>query len=321
MPKEIRQWYRFENRSKTTAEIYIYDTIGEDFWGAGVSAKSFIRELNDLENSVDTIQLHINSPGGAVFDGNAIYNALRNHDARIEVTIDGIAASIASVIAMAGNIISMPENAMMMIHDPAGFAIGTAEDMRKIAEALDKIKLGIISSYREKTDQKDSVIEKMMTDETWMTADEAVNLGFADNKTEPVRFQANFDLLTKFNNTPGRLLAAAVHPQNNTGGPSMPTPTNTPPEITIDLIRAEHQDIINVIADEAAAAARTEGATAELRRIQDVQDQLIPGHENLINTLMWDGETTGPQAAVKILAAEKALRMQTLENINQDGTP
>jgi hypothetical protein len=128
---------RFVNRGKT-GEIWLYDQVGEGFFG-GMSAKQFNDELNKL-GKVDTVNLRINSPGGSVFDGVAIYNALKRHPARVEVDVDGIAASIASVIAMAGDEIRMASNSMMMIHDPHGFSQGGAGDMRKTADLLDQIK-------------------------------------------------------------------------------------------------------------------------------------------------------------------------------------
>ena len=124
--------------------------------------------------------MRINSPGGSVFDGVAIYNALKRHDAAITVWIDGIAASIASMIAMAGDEVVMPENAMLMLHDPSGLVVGTAADMRGMAEALDRMKAGMVAAYRDKSGRDDAEIEALMRDETWLSAQEAVALGLAD---------------------------------------------------------------------------------------------------------------------------------------------
>jgi len=184
----MNKWYTIENKSSETPSIYIYEQIGEDFWADGIGAKEFVGELADI--TAKSIDLHINSPGGNVFDGNAIYNALMQHKATINVKIDGIAASIASVIAMSGDTIEMPENAMMMIHDPSGVVIGTATDMNKMASALDKIKSGLVSAYRDKSKMDDAKIIQMMTDETWLTAKEAVGFGLADKMTEKINVQA-----------------------------------------------------------------------------------------------------------------------------------
>ncbi len=182
---------RFVNRGKR-GEIWLYDQVGEGFFG-GMSAKTFTAELNKL-GQVDTVNLHINSPGGSVFDGVAIYNALKNHPARIEVDIDGIAASIASVIAMAGDEIRMAGNAMMMIHDPYGMSMGGAAEMRKTADLLDQIKNVIVDTYAKRTGESAGTIATLMADETWMTATDALQLGFADSTTDDQRIAACFDL-------------------------------------------------------------------------------------------------------------------------------
>jgi ClpP class serine protease len=141
-----------------------------------------------------------------VFDGVAIYNALKRHAAAITVWIDGIAASIASMIAMAGDEVVVPENAMLMLHDPSGLVMGTAADMRAMAEALDRMKAGMVAAYRDKSGRDDAEIEALMAAETWLSAQEAVALGLADRLEEPVRMAAHFDL-SRFRNTPPQLAA------------------------------------------------------------------------------------------------------------------
>jgi ATP-dependent protease ClpP protease subunit len=126
------------------AEIHIYDTIGTDFFGEGVGAKSFIDDLAQFAGQ--DLSVRINSPGGQVFEGVAIHNALARHDALVNVHIDGMALSIASLIAMAGDTINIAENGIMMIHDPWTWVQGNAADMRKEAENLDRVKEGMLSS-------------------------------------------------------------------------------------------------------------------------------------------------------------------------------
>src|SRR5260370_34258725 len=133
-------WYAISsspNNSKT-AEISIYDEIG----GWGISARSFIAELNSLD--AENITLRIHSPGGSTSEGSAIYNALERHPATINGSIDGLAASMASVIAMAGDTVSMAENALMMIHNPWTTTSGESEEMRKSADLLDIIKSKLV---------------------------------------------------------------------------------------------------------------------------------------------------------------------------------
>ena len=174
----MRNWYEIK-ALKDKGEVWIYEMIGEDFWsGGGVTAKNFQKELSALK--VSQIDLHINSPGGDVFDGITIYNLIKNHPAEVTTYIDGLAASIASIIALAGNKVIMAENALFMIHNPMGHTQGTAEDMRKTADILDKVAETLIGTYVSKTGSTDAFIEALLDAETWMTADEALEAGFID---------------------------------------------------------------------------------------------------------------------------------------------
>jgi len=183
----MRSWYAIRARAEG-AEVSIYDEIG----AYGVSAKSFLDELGALPDG-SPLTLRLNSPGGSVFDAVAIYNAIKRHAGPVTVWIDGIAASAASYIAMAGDEVVMPENAFLMIHDPSGVVFGTADDMRAMAEALDKIKGSLVAGYAAKSGGADDDIAALMTAETWLDAAEAVELGFADRLAEPVRIAARFD--------------------------------------------------------------------------------------------------------------------------------
>lgn len=191
-----RSWFSAKSTGQHSAEINIDNEIG----AFGVRASDFRDELKAF-GDVTQIQLHINSPGGEVFDSLAIHNMLARHKAEIIVTIDGIAASGASLVAMAGDQIIMPENAMMMIHDPGGIVVGTSKEMRELADALDKVKSGMISAYAAKSMQERNTISEIMAAETWLTAQEAVDLGFADKVEAPIEMTASFDL-SKFKHAP-----------------------------------------------------------------------------------------------------------------------
>ena len=181
-------------------EIFIFDDIGEGFFSDGVTPKSFAAELKAL-GAIRTLNVFINSPGGAVFDGVAIFNQLKRHPARINVFIDGIAASVASVIVMAGDEINIAANGFIMIHEPFAMAFGTAAELRKTANKLEKINDTIINTYAARTGTPENVIADMMAAETWMNAEEAVKLGFADQITDEVAIAAHFDL-SQFHNVP-----------------------------------------------------------------------------------------------------------------------
>lgn len=173
-------------RKGAVGEISIHEEIGA--WG--IRARDFIRDLQGL-GEVDEIRLSIHSPGGDVFDGIAIHNVLRNHAARKIVSIEGLAASMASVIAMAGDEIHMPENAFMMIHNPWSLAIGDAETMRKEADLLDKVRSTLVAAYARRCPGGEAQIEAWMDAETWFTGAEALEAGLCDMVTAAQRMAAS----------------------------------------------------------------------------------------------------------------------------------
>ena len=178
---------------KEVAEISIYDEIGD----YGTSAKNFIEEVKSIGKK--DITLRINSVGGSVFDGLAIYNTLRSHQGYVNIKIEGLAASISTVIAMAGDNIEMAENGFFMIHNPFGQSAGEAGDMRKTADLLDKIKNEIIEIYQRQTKLPYDVLSEMMDKETWLSSQEAQELGFINDITEPLKVAASYNL-SKFTN-------------------------------------------------------------------------------------------------------------------------
>lgn len=168
-------WYRIENRTDSgVVQVAIYDEIGY----FGVTAKDFLGDLKAVRG--DSIEVHLNTPGGEVFDGIAIYNALRNHPAEVTVIVDSLAASIGSVIAMAGDRIVMTRNSQMMIHDGHGMCVGNAADMRNLADLLDKTSDNIASIYAERTGTSTKTWRNVMRAEKWYSAEEAVSAGLAD---------------------------------------------------------------------------------------------------------------------------------------------
>jgi ATP-dependent protease ClpP protease subunit len=187
----MRPWYKIKNAATGEAEIYIYEQIGKDFWGDGIAAKDFVRDLNALD--VERIALHINSPGGAVFDGQAIHTALRQHPAEITTYVDSLAASIASVIALAAERVVMARNALFMIHNPAGYAGGSAKDMRQYADLLDTVAETIMGVYEERTGSSREEIAAAMEAETWYTAERAFAAGFVDEISAPLAVAASWD--------------------------------------------------------------------------------------------------------------------------------
>lgn len=174
-----KNWYRIENAMAEEATVYIYDEIG--FWGT--TAQGFVDELNSI--SAPKLNIHINSPGGEVFDGVAIHSALMNSQAHVTVFIDGIAASAASFIAMAGDRIVMARHATMMIHDAAGLCWGNPADMLAMHGLLDKLSNNIADMYALQAGGTVADWRARMNAETWYTGPEALAAGLVDEITQP----------------------------------------------------------------------------------------------------------------------------------------
>lgn len=184
----MKTWYSIQAKADQSADISIFDEIG--FFG--VNAKQFIGDIKAID--AKTIKLAINSPGGSVFDALAMYNALRQHPANVEVTVLGVAASAASLVAMAGDTIVMPENAFMMIHNPLNFAYGNADELREMADVLDKIGASLVATYANRTGLPEDEIKALLDAETWLNAEEAVLKGFADELQPALKVAASFDM-------------------------------------------------------------------------------------------------------------------------------
>lgn len=184
---EAKKFWTFKNYlnkdNKKEAELLLYGVVGEDgYWGE-VTAKDFAKDLKEVEDA-EIINVRINSPGGDVFAGQAIYSMLKRCKSKIVVYIDGLAASIASLVAMAGDTVIMPKNSMMMIHKPWTFTAGNANDMRETAETLDKVEKSILVAYTDKTGLSEDEITALLEAETWLTATEAKEKGFCDEIEE-----------------------------------------------------------------------------------------------------------------------------------------
>lgn len=162
------------------SDITIYGDIGESWWGESTSASDVEKALKNITS--DVLNVHLNSGGGDAFDGIAIYNQLKKHPAKVVVHVEGLAASAASLIAMAGDEVFVNTGAMIMIHEASTFSWGTKADIRKTLNALEGIDKSIADIYMTRFKGEREEIDTMITNETWMTADEAVALGFADEE-------------------------------------------------------------------------------------------------------------------------------------------
>jgi ATP-dependent Clp protease protease subunit len=194
-----RAWFKFTMAAEdtTVAELAIFGGIGASYWDDdAVSAAQFVKDLKALPANVKTIRVRVNSPGGSVFDGIAIANALRDqvrNGRAVETTVEGLAASAASVVIMAGSTIKVADNALVMVHHPYTIEVGNAAAMRKMADTLDQITESIIATYRWHSELSADAIRGLMDAETWMTADEAITYGFATEKVEGLQAAASID--------------------------------------------------------------------------------------------------------------------------------
>lgn len=211
--KTSDDWYRIENVDEDAADVYIFDAITSpilsEVLGVGISALSFIRAVSGLQGK--RLNVHINSPGGDFFQAMGIYNALRQHKAPVHVFIDGLAASAASLVAMAGDTVTMAAHARLMIHDVrSDMEGGTSADYAKRSQVLDKLSTDLAAVYRDRGDKRINWRAKMI-DETWISDQEAVSLGLADSiDSSRVAVTNRFDL-SRFQNVPEELVSEDTH--------------------------------------------------------------------------------------------------------------
>lgn len=256
-----------------SADIYINDFIGDwidDYWGLGVTSKSFIRELQDLPESVKTVRLHINSPGGDVVSATHIANTIRDQQAHrgrvFEGLIEGAAWSAATIITSATKPTKIADNALMMAHNPWTITLGNASELRKAAETMDKYRDSMVAAYQWKSPLSAEDLIALMDAETWMDANDAITNGFADEKIAGVSAAAFIDekYFAKLPKIPEQyqarvqaLLKPAQSAQPQTDQPA-PTTTDAPPlekggtggfdiiDVTPEVIRAEAAAIVKL---------------------------------------------------------------------------
>jgi len=320
----MSKFWNFKNVSETEGELTLYGTIAESsWWDDVVSSKQFATDLKALGN-VTQITVRINSGGGDVFAGHAIYALLKDHPANVTVKVDGIAASAASVIAMAGNEIIVPASSFMMIHNPSSIAYGEAKDFTKMATTLNTIKDGIISAYMAKTGKDKEEISILMDNETWMTGEDAVREGFADKVSSDISAEndpvLNGNLLI-INNISHDLSKFKTIPNLNHFSPSAQQAQASKPQPVANInnekegdthmfkdineLRNAYPDLVKQIED----AAKEEGTKTERARIQDIEKI----SKNLDPKLVNEAKFEKPVDA-------KDLAFQALQQDNGKGT-
>ena len=252
-----QSWYRITNAaSPDEAEVMLYDEVGGWY---GATADQFIADLRGV--TAPNLRVRINSPGGSVFEGIAIANALRSHPANVTIQIDGIAASIASVIAMAGNRIEMAPNTMLMIHDASGVCLGNAADMEEMAELLDLISDNIADAYAARAGGTREQWRERMRAETWYLPDDAVENGLAD---EAVQMPQAGQPVSSPEEESGPDMARAFDlTAYGYQGPRQPeAPAPVPPPAAPEQSATLTEDIRSLIGEEVAAQLRAAVAPA-----------------------------------------------------------
>ncbi len=321
-------------------DLVLYGTVGGDFWSdSGFTDTEVLDALTELDGE---LTVRMNSGGGNAFMGIAIHNALKARDGKVTVQIDGIAASAASVIAMAGAEIVMRDGALMMIHNGSGITMGTAKDHEKMIDALSRLDGEMSKLYAKRTGLKPKETKSMMDDETWMTGEEAVAKGFAtEADSEKALEAALFDYrLYAHAPEPLRLMASAnkfkfqesgLHkpPQfrsTSTGTESGAAPGETEMDfktITLSALREQRPDLVTEIEasldlNTKLAAAKAEGAKLEAQRIAGFEAASLPGHDALVAAHKADLNKSGADLALAIIIAERKLRADVGNGLEAD---
>jgi ATP-dependent Clp endopeptidase proteolytic subunit ClpP len=316
-------WYAISTPRNSEAEdsgveVSIYDEIGF----GGVAAKDFVADLRKLKGQ--HIHLRINSVGGSVIEGAAIYNALRRHKGGLTVHVDGLAASMASVIAMAGDDVLMADNAMMMVHNPWSMAMGDADDLRKEADVLDKLKATLVNAYVRKSGRERAEIENLMDEETWMDAVQAVDFGFADDIEEgieaaasitPEAARARFD---NFSNSMARKSTKTIKAEEAAPAEVIAEPVVEQPvtDAAVDIstenisteLKAQIEDLQAKLTASEAAKAESDAAAAQasediIKEVEALKAEVerltseVASKDEEISNLLASSKSAGEQAA------------------------
>lgn len=333
----MERFWAFTPQTEASDEIdlTVYGYIAESAWyDDEAGAVQFRREL-DAHKAAKRINVRINSGGGEVFAGVAIYAMLQAHPAEVLVTVEGLAGSAASLIAMAGHV-TMARGSMIMVHNPATIAFGEAAEMLKAAEMLNQVREGMLSIYEAKTGKTTDELRTLLDAETWLTAEEAVEQGFADAIAGEVTPEARGDLVVLAGvefpraSLPGRLrpprgleaalnrfIAAVSHLGRRSAPDNTQPPEEEAPNLEDDMPTTREQ--LAAQSPELLAELLAEGARAERERIKGIEDHARPGDAQLAAAAKYGDAPMSPEAfALAALAADKQRGAQHLADTRAD---
>lgn len=296
-----RSWYQFQAKAsagKQVVDLYIIGDIGS--WG--ISAQQFARDLVDHAKDAATIRVALHSLGGDIMEGLAIYNMLSNHSARVEIYIGGIAASMGSVIAMAGDVVYIPENGWIMVHKPWGGQLGDAEEMRRYADLLDQWEESLSLAYQKKTGKSREELAELITDETWLMGQAAVDAGFADQLTEAIEMSARANnRALDFMKIPENV-KPLIEPRAQGGQPpATPAPAADPAQAAAPVVPPTPAPAASPDPVDPQAQFRAQEQT----RRNDINNAFanFASHEELQRQCLDDMDCTPAQARDRLLAA------------------
>ena len=321
-------WNVVKNEEDNSGEITLYGAIGSDDCEDDVVDRHVKNTLDNLKD-VDHLKVYINSPGGSVSAAVAICQAIKRHKADVEIHIDGLAASAATIITCAGDKVCMPNNALFMIHNPWTIAAGDSNELNKTADVLDKFKATIINTYMEKTGLDEEVLSKLMDEETWMTAEEALAYNFIDEisgqetkienyNNKLIVNNLSFDI-GKFKNSPFKLQISNNAVNKPKEVPKTSVANNKPKEenMTKAELKEKFPDMYNEIYQE--------GEQAERERIKNIEDNAPAGFEDLVAKAKFEEPLNFEALAVNILREQQArdvaqnkVNAEILENIQAE---
>lgn len=322
----MNDFYKFtmEADASKPARLDLFGTVGGSYWEDGFNESEFSDSMKGLKET-QPLDVYINSPGGSVYTGMAILNLLKKHKGAVCIYVMGIAASAATLITSAPNAkVVMPTGSMMMIHLPALYAGGNKNELRKQVELLEKIEKNVVNVYKEKTGLSEKEISEMIADETWMTAEEAVEKGFADEVDTETKIENSVsDKAFMFGGVSAPVGMFKKFPERilnklNRISEKNSTLQNEEDKMTLEEMKEKYPELCSKLCADAKAEGVKEGTASERQRIKALEEMALAGHEEILAKAKFETGISAEQMAVEIVKAEKASREASAQAHGKD---